>query len=286
MSAPTASPISSLAYGQHAALPYDSDEKQHDTMLAFFRDASERNDRVLYVADPERTDLRLREIAREGFGERMASGAIVLEDPAHTYAFGGTFDPDRMIAHYTQAVRTALEDGYNGLRVAAEMNWAHKEVPGVERLVAYEAELDTIFANQRAIVVCQYDERESTPDHLQACVSAHSIWAEPNPLHESDFLKIERLYGHAGFRVAGEIDMSNHDAFRAALARTLDRHPDAFIDARDVVFANARTLGAVITAGNRLRRGRKLSIRVSPRMHKLLTLLGANAVTGLEIEVA
>jgi hypothetical protein len=55
--------------------------------------------------------------------------------------------------------RKAQEAGYRGSRVTGEMTWALRNIPGSDRVLEYEAMINTIDESFPHWGMCQYDAR-------------------------------------------------------------------------------------------------------------------------------
>jgi hypothetical protein len=62
-----------------------------------------------------------------------------------------------MLKFWTDSILRATADGYSFCRLAGEMTWALRDVPGVEHLIGYESELNRVTAGYPVTVLCLYD---------------------------------------------------------------------------------------------------------------------------------
>jgi hypothetical protein len=60
-----------------------------------------------------------------------------------------------MVSRYA----TARKAGYRGSRACGEMTWALRSIPGSDRLLEYEALINTISETFPYFGMCQYDAR-------------------------------------------------------------------------------------------------------------------------------
>ncbi|MFP4432693.1 MAG: MEDS domain-containing protein [Spirochaetota bacterium] len=80
-----------------------------------------------------------------------------VADATGTYCPDGTFDPDRMCEKLKDSYATAKSEGYPMARATGEMSWALKGYPGSERLMEYEAAINTVVKTHPITAMCQYD---------------------------------------------------------------------------------------------------------------------------------
>jgi hypothetical protein len=73
------------------------------------------------------------------------------------------------------AVESALNDGFGGLRTCGDMSWLLGEPSAGNQVAEYEAILNEFFKNVRGLEMCQYDRRRIPPALLHSAgVIAHS----------------------------------------------------------------------------------------------------------------
>lgn len=272
-----------VRHGDHLCSSYAGDAEQRDVVERFIQDGLQRNERIWYVAGAGRTADVGKRFALDPL---VGSGQAVIADAARTYTDGGAFDPARMIAYYDAAIASALEDGYAGLRVAAEMDWAQPSVAGagMADLIAYERRVTALFAGRPAAVLCQYDRRVIDPAALLDIEAAHPRTLTPPALHTSGALTIRRGYDPAGLIVSGEIDISNRAAFEGALAQ-LSRADEKVlrIDGSALRYLDARSMGMLIRFAAALEDERRLELHLPPVPRRMMTIVGGARAPRLQL---
>lgn len=244
------------------------------------------NDRLLYVGDTEYGERALAAFGAAG-DRALADGRFIVENSANTYMRDGHFSGSRMVAHYRKAVYDAVSDGFDGLRVAAEMSWAVQGLDGKERLVEYERTLDRALEGKAAIVLCQYDRRLYHSDDVAAIETAHVHSARPNPLFASRTLYLERTYAPHGLLARGELDVTTREAFRDALLQIASSPGEdrLVVDLRRVAYLDAGAVGALVGAALAAQQV-TIALRVSPAIGKTFEILASTLPRSIEIEEA
>lgn len=86
------------------------------------------------------------------------SDLLTFYTPLQAYLQEGYFDPDRMFDFVNAAVEGALAKGFRTCLITGEMSWSLAEPPGAERMMEYEARLNTLTEKYpQATFICQYD---------------------------------------------------------------------------------------------------------------------------------
>lgn len=165
--------LENLDPGDHLCCIYETDKEHQSVVAPFLRAGMERREKVIYVVDSY-TPERIRNYVREVEADLQEN--LFILTPAETYLREeGPFDPQRMIAWLEQETARALDKGYTALRITAEMTWALEGLPGSERLIEYEARLNTFFAEHDCLALCQYDRRRFPPAILLGVLETHPL---------------------------------------------------------------------------------------------------------------
>jgi len=56
-----------------------------------------------------------------------------------------------------------------------EMTWVLTKLPGIEKLMDYEAKLNYFFPGSRSKAICQYNETKFNPDILLDVIYSHPV---------------------------------------------------------------------------------------------------------------
>src|SRR6266851_1476051 len=121
---------------------------------------------MMSACSPAATCARSTAARRRGLLPQGADGAGDAGLPGHqldvhlpesTYLAGGRFTTSEMLTFWTENLVKAEIEGYSFCRLAGEMTWALRDVPGVEHLVGYESELNRVTSSYPVVVLCLYD---------------------------------------------------------------------------------------------------------------------------------
>lgn len=116
------------------------------------------NTRCLYLNSPGMVAEMASFLSAAGLevaGEVEKGSLILSSDQSHLV--GGHFDVDRMIGMLSDAVRQAVNAGYNGLWASGDMAWEFGNEKNFAKLLEYEHTLDDFMAKQPALFgICQY----------------------------------------------------------------------------------------------------------------------------------
>lgn len=186
----------------HICSIYRTRDEQFSVIVPFMLAGLRNNEKCIYIADEDSKEVIIGhfEKAEVGAGSEAADSMVFLtrED---AYLKDGSFDPDRMIDLLRDTEKQALDQGYNGVRVAGEMTWIFTKLPGVQRLIEYEANLNHFLPESKCKAVCQYDENRFSPDVLLEVLHTHPLIGLHGKVYENPYfippdLFLARLRGN------------------------------------------------------------------------------------------
>ena len=165
--------IADLGPGDHLCCLYETGDEHRAVLTPFLRQGLERGEKVVYIIDAHTAETVLGYLL--DVETYLARGQLVILTCDDTYLRKGIFDPDSMINLLRAETDRALGEGYSALRVACEMTWALRGLPGSERLIEYEARLGEFFPGSKCLAICQYDRRRFDPEVLLDVLRTHPV---------------------------------------------------------------------------------------------------------------
>jgi hypothetical protein len=147
-----------LQTGDHVCGFYWGVEGRDEIMLPFLLAGLEAGDAcicVVHATEPAAVLDRLRsEIDLE---PRLASQQLDVRPSSEAYLRGGRFSVTEMVAFYEEFVSAATSAG-GVARVTGEGAWALEGHPGVEHLIDYESQINSMITRHPPqMILCLYD---------------------------------------------------------------------------------------------------------------------------------
>lgn len=208
------------------------------------------------------------------FGSALARGQadVVLVEPAG----GGTgvVDPPARVTACRDATRQALDRGFTGLRIAADVTSLLGNPAGIDAYARYEYLVDRYIAASPLSGMCGYHGGAVPAASLAQMACLHP---SGNPSAATSF----RLYARpdGACALAGYLDFTCLELLRSTLERT--RLPAAgqtlTVDASRLEFADHNSLLALEEAA-RERRATVVIRGNAPHVHRLVELMELTAV--------
>ncbi|SCE91146.1 MEDS domain-containing protein [Micromonospora mirobrigensis] len=278
--------VDQLQLGDHICWAYDDEADGLDAAVTFVATGLRLGQKVICYTDtvtPAGMRQRL-ETAGVPTESALATGALRVVPATESYLPDGPFLGDAMIAGLADEIDRAERENHPGLRLVGDMAWVRRTGVGVAELSRYEAGLNQLFLDGRAVGMCLYDRRLFPPAQMRAVVAAHPGSAGPHVGRTwRPMLRAYRTVEPAGLRLVGQVDRSNRNAFQAVLAELTGERPGArpaVLDVSELSFADvdgAHTLAGVL-------RGRPTEVRLvgcRPTLVRLLDLVAATEAGNL-----
>jgi PAS domain S-box-containing protein len=161
----------------HLCLIYQTQGEQFSAVMPFLRIGLARGERCLYVIDDNTAAMVINGMKAAGLDVESAvtSGSLTIISTEETYLKQGFFDPDWMVDFLKQATKEAKTAGFSALRVTGEMTWVLRGAPGTERLMEYEAKLNSFFPENDALAICQYNRDFFPPESIKDLIDTHPL---------------------------------------------------------------------------------------------------------------
>lgn len=157
----------SIRPGDHLCVFYRGERERDAILLPYLAAGLQAGDKCICVVDgcePEtvRESLAPAHEATYSVDDRQ----LDLLNADESYLRSRRFDIDSMLAFWEAGMQQAVDDGFTFIRAAGEMTWALRDVPGVELLVPYEAELNRSLRQYPQVILCFYDMERFTNGRL------------------------------------------------------------------------------------------------------------------------
>ncbi|MEJ3746782.1 MEDS domain-containing protein [Actinomycetes bacterium KLBMP 9797] len=283
------SAIEQVRLGDHVCWAFSGDDQRLDAMARLVAAGVRQGEKVLYLTESLLPTALLAGLAARGLyaEEALERGQLDVRRAQETYLAGGRFDPDASVDTFAGHIERAHDEGWAGLRIVGDMAWALSARSGADQLARYEARLNRLFLEGRALAVCQYDQRLFSAAELRRASDAHTgttVVSMNN--HWRPLLRMRRTAEPPGLRLAGEADLSNRRALASVLDTLVRDHAEndapIVIDLADLRFADAAAVGLVLRAGAVAPAGVHV-VGCAPPIARTFALLGADELTNLTI---
>jgi hypothetical protein len=160
--------------GTHICYLYSDEAERKRFMSEFISSGIDQHESVLYLADtgPEQLERAIEEL---GIAPAQAQqNQLTVATCLDTYYPTGEFVPERMLSHIPEIYMNHAA-GCAGARATSEMTWALHGVPGSDRLVEYEAQINEVLKAYPLTTICQYDTRKFDGATIFKLLNVHPV---------------------------------------------------------------------------------------------------------------
>ncbi|GAB2850176.1 hypothetical protein GCM10022221_57050 [Actinocorallia aurea] len=276
-------PVRDLLPGDHAWLPYASDEEQGHVIGPWISDGLEIRDKVIYVTDAEHWQLP--GLYGQDFSREIRAGLLTLIPIGEACLTKGMFDPNKLLGTLSDEIAKAEEQEFRGIRVTAENSWVLGQPFGDSRVDFCEQRLDARVAPSVSVTaICQTDTRQCRGGQYALLDSHHEVRVLPNPDFDDPQLTITRTFQPTGLHLRGEIDGSRRIRFAEAL-NNLPREAETIeLDLNEVTFVGLDAFKAL--TGFTRKRGPRFKVilrNVDPVVRSVIDVVGLARLPGIEL---
>ncbi len=172
----------------HLCIVYETTEEWRDAVIPFLVIGLKRGEKCLCLVDTSAFDAIRSQLEQQGIDASAAEsrGQLAIVSKTHSHTREGSCDPDGMIAILIAEAEKALGEGYRGMRVTSEMTWALRGCRSSEKLLEYEARLNSeVFARYPVIALCQYDRRKFEPEVIKGAIMTHPLLISRGRVHRN-----------------------------------------------------------------------------------------------------
>jgi anti-anti-sigma factor len=229
---------------------YASQDEHRRVLTDYLSRGLARRERVLFLASPpERAPLAIEYLLDAGVpvDVPLAEGQLVIGAAEEAYLADGRFDGDDRLRAYAEQVRAAVDDGYVGLRVAAELSWLRGRADARHSWPGYELRADLLATRLPLTALCIYDGRQWQPDELALIESVHQIDMSDRP---GPPLVGFRVYASPDgvLCVGGELDFIHADRLVAALTTAALAAERPVLDVSGLEFVDLAGMRVIVRA--------------------------------------
>jgi ABC-type transporter Mla MlaB component len=276
--------ITDLQLGDHAYLTYGEREELLDLTAAFVRDGLSAGLKVVWLSD-EVAAQAASELARRGIAvdPAVASGQLAAVPCEGRLLSGKAFRTGQANEWLHSQLSACQQEGFQGLRMAMDMNWALQPVTGVEQLPEFEQGLAAVLAGGAVSVLCQYDRERFDPVTLGSIAGFHTRSVAASTYHADAVLRICRQYAPPGIRIAGEIDFRAAEPLALALAEAIRLPGDITINLAALSFIDAACTRTILDAVRGVAGARKVMLECSAFVADRFASLGAVGLPGVSM---
>lgn len=169
--------------------------------------------------------------------------AVLADDPVTGLLGEGRLDPAPVVRVFREHTERARANGYEGVRLIADMDWLHSARIDAASIAAFETHVEHVAAELGSTVICAYRRSSFPAAAIEGAITVHSQlrgYADEPPFRLMST-------GPGQWRLSGEVDFSVSRLFKAAFTSAV-RPGYSAVDLRGLEFIDVSGMRAVLAA--------------------------------------
>lgn len=143
-------------------------------VVDFLKQAIRDNGSAYYFSNGTPREHLFESVVSSGVDSTGVQTHLHVSAITDSYIPDGRFDKDRMLGTLKQSYLNSKSVRPGACHFTGEMDWAlDGDIPGIEDLLDYEAEVNHVCKEHPFSAVCQYDATRFEPEFLYRIVQAH-----------------------------------------------------------------------------------------------------------------
>lgn len=175
----------------HICAFFTSRDEEYDTLVPYFAEGIEGGENVLNVVDADRMREHRERIESAGLSTHDEQFSISTSED--TYLRGGRFEMERMVSFVEENLKSAAAAG-RCVRTAGWMDWVHRDAPGTDRAIEYEARMNLLLPNFDCTFVCVYDLAKLKGEMVVDIMATHPYVILKGQLRKNSFFVPPEIY--------------------------------------------------------------------------------------------
>ena len=173
---------------RHVCAFFNGPDEEQRVLTPFIKEGLNHGEKSLHIIDPAgREDylsrLRASEIPVDA---SLAAGQLEVLSWDDAYIRNGRFDQHAMLS-WADSVLARNAAHYPRTRLVAHMEWALRDLPGVEDLLEYETRANRVLSKYDAPVICVYDASKFDASVTMDVIRTHPMVIVGGVLQENPF---------------------------------------------------------------------------------------------------
>jgi anti-anti-sigma factor len=237
--------------------------------VRYLDDGRRLGQRLLYVGDRDADRLRDDLAALADRDALMEAGWLSVAPLDQVYDIGAPADTAERLRGYDALVDDALADGYEGLRVLAEVTRLLADPAGAAAHASWEAVADRYMERRPLSALCGYDRGVLPEEALGDVARVHPL------VHGPEHLSPFRLYAAGGgLALEGEVDYFSAPALARAIRAGVTEPGETALDLGGLSFIDVPGVRALEDERRALaEQGRQIVLRSAPPALRRLSRL-------------
>lgn len=234
-------PADEIGTGDHVCWGYNDARDFARPALAWLQGGLDRDRQLLYVSGRDRDRMRRDVALLPDVEELLARGHLRLISLSETYDVSEPLVPDRQLAVYASATEAAVEAGYTGLRVLADVTEAVADPARGPAHLRWEHLADDWMSSHPMDALCAYRRRVVGDGPIHDFAAVHpAVHGPPGftvPFH--------LFFDDGRMVLIGSVDSFEAERLERVLTASHVRAGEVRLDVSALEFVDGRAVTAI-----------------------------------------
>jgi hypothetical protein len=180
-----------IAEPGHICAFFSSRDEEYETLIPYLQDGIGDGEHVVNVVDAARFEDHQHRLEAAGIPRDAPDLTVATSET--TYLAGGSFDIDRMVGFVRSALERAAAAG-QGVRTAGWMDWIHRDAPGTNQVMRYEAQMNLLTPTFDCTFMCIYDLPKLSGELMVDIMATHPYVVLRGQIRRNPFYVPPEIY--------------------------------------------------------------------------------------------
>ena len=159
--------LGTIPWGTHFCMFYHTEKDLLDILVPYFKAGLENNEYCMWITSEPLNEIDAEKAMRAtmpDFKDYFEKRQIEIVPYTEWYIQDGVFDLDRILNSWIEKLGSALEKGFDGLRVTGNTAWLEKKV--WSKFKDYEKAINVIINEYKMLSICSYALEKCEPQSI------------------------------------------------------------------------------------------------------------------------
>lgn len=170
------SAVGKVPWGTHFCQFYQTKQDLLDILVPYFKAGLENNEFCMWVTSKPLSSLEAKKALKakvSNLDKYIKNGQIEILDYKQWYVKNGRFEAGRVLDGWVKKEKSALKNGFEGLRLTGNTFWLEKK--DWRSFVDYEKKVDSVIGKYKIVAICTYSLNKCGANELIDVINNHQF---------------------------------------------------------------------------------------------------------------
>jgi hypothetical protein len=159
--------------GEHLCVVHNGDAERDQILGAYLRDGLAAGSRCLFGVHDASSAAVLRRLGSDDLAPAVSTQRLQFRTEKDPVITPEDFHFSKLIEMWAAFTSSAMDDGYESVRIGAEARWWDPQMPDNDTFIEYESELNRFVPGTPQTILCMYDIRKADGAFIMNAIRVH-----------------------------------------------------------------------------------------------------------------